>query len=419
MAVVAVDHATGCLTIDATKVFPIGLSQPPPRGGKTPADTDAWAEVAGAGVNFVRTAPIAWNLASINTQIAQERQVLDAAAAHHLHCWLQLGNVGNLPPTTTPPPEKEQMLVAIANGVKNHPALGVYKGVDEPAIAPVPPDGLIRAYQKLKATDPNHPVVITQAPIGTEASLEPYRPAFDITGADIYPVSYPPGVHSDLPNKDISVVGDVARKMITAAGGKPVWMTLQIEWSGVLPNQSHPNRVPRFPTALEERFMAYQAIVAGARGLFFFGGQFTQIMRPRDANLGWNWTFWQLALRPLVAELSSASVRPALVAPNAATQVAADAGDVQVLTRQSGNLLWVIAVRTSATITSTVTFSGLPHTSGGAGLSRGEVMFEYAQRPLSPPVDPSKQAFRLVTVANDSFADWFGPHDVHVYRFML
>ena len=46
-------------------------------------------------------------------------------------------------------------------------------------------------------------------------------------------------------------------------------------------------------------------------------------------------------------------------------------------------------------------------------------MFEYVQRPLSPPVDPTKQAFRLVSVANDAFQDWFGPHDARVYRFSL
>src|SRR5207253_9927139 len=86
--------------------------------------------------------------------------------------------------------------------------------------SPVPAAGLVRASQKLKALDPDHPVVINQAPLGTAASLTPYRPAFDITGADIYPVAYPPGEHSDLPNKDISVVGDVTRKMDTAAGGK-------------------------------------------------------------------------------------------------------------------------------------------------------------------------------------------------------
>ena len=46
-------------------------------------------------------------------------------------------------------------------------------------------------------------------------------------------------------------------------------------------------------------------------------------------------------------------------------------------------------------------------------------MFEYVQDPLPPPIQPDKQQFRSVKVANGSFKDWFGPHDAHVYRFNL
>ena len=56
------------------------------------------------------------------------------------------------------------------------------------------------------------------APVGTVAQLVPYRPAFDITGADIFPVSYPPGKHAGGRNRDIGVVGDIARKMVTKWG---------------------------------------------------------------------------------------------------------------------------------------------------------------------------------------------------------
>jgi len=291
MSTVAID-STGCIVIDGQKVFPIGLSEAPPLGGKTPDGRDAWAEVASAGANFVRSGFREWSLAQIDSQIATERGRMDAAAAHGMYCWPRLGNAGDLPTATGGQPSvPEQLLVRIANGLKTHPALGAYKGVDEPAWGGVAPAGLTRARTKLRTIDPDHPVVITQAPLGSVPSLVPYRPAFDITGADIYPVAYPPGQHSDLPNKDISVVGDVTKKMVDAAGGKPVWMTLQIAWSGITPNQQRPGLVPRFPALQEERFMAYQAIVDGARGLVFFGGQLTQVMRPGDANLGWNWTF--------------------------------------------------------------------------------------------------------------------------------
>ena len=82
---------------------------------------------------------------------------------------------------------------------------------------------------------------------------------------------------------------------------------MQIAWSGVLP----PDHVPIFPTLRQERFMAYQAIIAGARGLVFFGGDITKAMNPEDAASGWNWTFWHTVLKPVVQELSSDSVGPA------------------------------------------------------------------------------------------------------------
>ena len=149
---VSIDQSTGCLLIDGAKVFPIALSNPPPLGGKTPANTDAWNEVKSAGVNFIRTRLVQWDLAQIDAQIAQVKTVFDAAAAKGFHCWLQLGEIANLP--TTPNSTNEQLLTRIANGLESHAALGVYKGVDEPANpnrpSPVPAAGLVRAYQKLK-----------------------------------------------------------------------------------------------------------------------------------------------------------------------------------------------------------------------------------------------------------------------------
>ena len=164
--------------------------------------------------------------------------------------------------------------------------------------------------------------------------------------------------------------------------------------------------------------MAYQAIANGARGLVFFGGHFTHVMRPRDAQLGWTWTFWEQVLQPLVVELTSPSVLPALTAPVAQAQVTASASDIELTARQTGTTLHVIAVRRGGA-TSRVTISGLPAKQGGARLTAGQVMFEYTQDPLPPPNQPDRQQFRFVQVANGSFKDWFAPHDVHVYRFNL
>ena len=396
--------------------FPIGLSNGPPPGGKAPNGRNGLAEVAAAGVTFIRTGRADWSPGQINTQIAAERALLDAAHAHGLQGWLWLGDLPNLPAGATSPQAK--LLASVADGVQGHAALGAYKGIDEPrnpfrGANWVRPAGLVRAYDLLHRIDPSHPVVITQAPIATVAQLRPYRPAFDITGADVYPISYPPGTHTQTKNKDISVVGDVTKKMVQAAGPKPVWMTLQIAWSGVVTSQKNPRHVPRFPTLQQERFMAYQAIVNGARGLVFFGGHLTQVATPADAAAGWNWTFWERVLRPLVTELGSAELAPVLTAPNAKPVVKASVPGVEVVARETGSTLTVIAVRRGGTV-SRVTFTGLPKRVAG-----GRVLFEYVQEPPPPPIEPGHQVFRPIDVSGGSFTDWFAPHDVHVYRFQL
>jgi hypothetical protein len=164
--------------------------------------------------------------------------------------------------------------------------------------------------------------------------------------------------------------------------------------------------------------MAYHAIVSGARGLVFFGGHMTQVTRPADAKAGWNWSFWQQVLRPLVAELMSTAVQPALVADNAPTQVKATASDVEAVTRSAGGFLYVIAVRRGGA-TTTVGFSGLPRRRDGSPIAGGEVLLEYAQEPLPPPIRAGRQTFRTLSVKDGAFRDWLGPHDAHVYRFRV
>ena len=412
MAKVTIDPATGALVTGGRKRFPICLSNAPPT---------RLAEVAAAGVDMIRTGTAGWSSEFATGLIAQERAKLDAAAKNGLLCWLWLGDLTDLPPAAGSP--REQVLVKVVNALKGHPALGAWKGVDEPRNPFrgenwVRPAGLVRGYKRLKQLDPNHPLVITHAPGSPAAHLTPYRPACDIAGADIYPVSYPPGIHSGTSNRGLSAVGDLTRIVKTAAGPKPVWMTLQIAWSGTVRSKTRPAIVPRFPTLHEQRFMAYEAIVNGARGLVFFGGHLTQVGTPADAKAGWNWSYWNRSLRPVVVELNSADVRPALLAANAKATVKAGTKEVEVVTRQDGRTLYVIAVRRGGS-TSTVGFTGLPSKHDGQRLTRGEVLGEYVQEPPPPPIGAGKQVFRTVPVANAGFRDWFGPHDARVYRFRL
>lgn len=431
---VSVD-STGVLVIDGKKVFPINVSQPPPLGGKTVGGQDAFKTLVDGHVSFMRVGRENWDLATIDTDLNDAQKWLDAAAKAGMRVWLWLGEQAVLSGPSAA--ANEQVITKIVNRFKDHPGLGAYKGIDEPhnpvgrtkkvqgkkVPNPVDPVGMADAYKLVKKLDPGHPVVIIHEPVSQLADLKPYAAAGDVFGADIYPIGYPQGAHAYMPgtpvtqgNHDLSLVGDRTDRIAQSAPKKMVWMTLQIAWSGVCPTADKPNLVPRFPSLFDERFMAYHAIVHGARGLTFFGGHVTDVMRPRDAATGWNWTFWDLVLQPLLEELQSSAVAPILVAPNSNDNVTAAPKDIELLTRRDGGFLYVIAVRCGSA-TSQVTISGLPKKIGG-----GEVLFEYTQEPLpkkNAPPGPVKQSFRNVNVDGGAFKDWFGPHDVHVYRFSV
>ncbi|HEX3455961.1 MAG TPA: hypothetical protein VHS03_15160 [Gaiellaceae bacterium] len=393
------------MLLGGNTVFPITLSAGPPRGNLDPiSGQDGWKEVQQAGVNMLRYYPT-WTAANAPQQIqAFVQHDLPAAANVGLWLWMGLG------PKVANDLTQQALLDQIVNGLKNAPGLGAWKGADEPLWGCLDAGTLGQVHDHIKSLDPNHPVVIVQAPKArkgttppkgpngtlTAALLKPYGPAGDIQAVDIYPISFPPGAHSGRANTDLSVVGDVTNLIVQSAPGKEHWTTLQIAYSGILP----PN-IPIFPTIRDERFMAYQSIVAGARGLVFFGGDLTQVMRPADDAVGWNWAFWHTVLKPLVQELTSTAVGPALLAPDAPNQAKANQGDVQLVTRKAGNFLYVIAVRKSPTANGSVKFSGLPTT-----ISSGQVLFEY-----------DNQQFRTVDVKAGAFTDPFAPHDARVYRF--
>ena len=267
MTVTKLDRQSGCLLVGGKRVFPLGLSDPPPVNGKAPNGKPAWAEIASAGANFARNYTV-WTAADAAEQLLDVGQQLEAAHRNGMQLWVALAGLDNNL-------ARKSLLNKIVNELKAHPGLGVWKGADEPAHAHIPAAGLVAVRNHLKTLDPDHPIAIIQAPRApapkrgdpdrrlTIAAIKPYAAACDLHGIDIYPVSKPPGRHAGGPpvNTDISVVGDMTHIVARATARKAIWMTLQIAWSGVIPSDRHPDNVPRFPTLNQERFMAYQAIV--------------------------------------------------------------------------------------------------------------------------------------------------------------
>lgn len=383
-------NSDNVLVLNGQKVFPVGFTLGPPPGAKSPSGKDGLQELADAGGTFIRTGAYGANWSE--AVIARENQWEDAAARAGLHCWVYLRELGEL---SKHDKKKEALLREVISTFKDRLGLLAWKGADEPEWAGMKVTPLVRSRQIVRSLDTNHPIVIIQAPRGTVKSLQPYNTAGDIIGADVYPVGYPPGTDSLLTNKEISMVGDYTRTMMQVSQGKrPVWMVLQIAWSGVL----NEGKTLRFPTFPEERFMTYEAIIDGARGLVYFGGNLKEAMSPEDATLGWNWTFWDRVLRPVVEEVGVHSpLEPALVAPESKLPITvSNAPGLEYCVRQAGPDLYILACKREGA-TSDVEFENLPFSSG-----EGEVMYE------SP---------RKVEVAHGKFSDWFGPFEVHIYHF--
>jgi hypothetical protein len=169
--------------------------------------------------------------------------------------------------------------------------------------------GMSEGYALLKQLDANHPIWMNYAPRNNLDDLSRFAAAADVVGCDIYPVPEYVGGHSDLMDRSLSSVGAYTTIMQQSATSKPVWMVLQgFGWADLDKNASEDSRKkkPR-PTFEESRFMAYDAIVHGARGILYWGTAYIE----KDSPL------WSNLLK-LVREL--ADLQPVLSARDAAAQ---------------------------------------------------------------------------------------------------
>jgi hypothetical protein len=385
------------LEINGKRVFPIGFTMAPAPGMKAPNGNDGLKELHAAGGSFLRTGPngnVRWS----DKYIEQEQKWFDAAADAGMYCLPFLKELS----TIDPGEEKlEAMLKKVVERFKDHPAMGCWKGADEPEWGNEYIEPMLRTRRLVRELDPNHPMWIVQAPMGTIDSLRRYNDTMDITGQDIYPIAYPPGAHSRLPNREISLVGEHTRIMQEVVSEqKPIWMTLQIAWSGV----AKTGRTLRMPTLAQERFMAYEAIINGARGLVYFGGSLPATLSPRDKELGWNWTWFDVNLRPLLAEIDENSpLYPALIARASEIPIRcrregipfAPEKDIELLVREVDDEIFLLACN-RGTQTLQVNFLQIP--------------------PVKSEVEVLYEGQRKVRVEDHAINDYFGPYDVHVYR---
>lgn len=370
--------------VNGRPLFPLGVNPGPVSTLLWRDGTSGYAELARGGINFFRTSHngSTWTLEDEARFVAQ----MDQAEIYGLYGYVSLRDLTVPLPTY---PNREIELRRVISTYKNRPVL-FWKSADEPAWGGVSIPGLVTGYQIIKELDPDHPVLMNHAPRNTIEELRAYCVAADVTGADIYPVSVPMGKHSGLPNKEMSVVGDYTLRMREVVyDQKPIVMVLQITWSGVLP----PNNVLVRPTFYQQRYMTYQAIICGAKGLAWFGSNLA--LSEEDTPYAWNWTYWVDVLKPLLMEIAAGSeLNRVITAPSHDMLLGVTgAGDVEYLARELDGRVYLLASRRESP-TATVTFAGLPKT------GKAEALFEN----------------RTIDIVNGTLTDSFDPNAVHVYR---
>jgi hypothetical protein len=376
----------GTVVMDGRKTFPIVLAKGPPAEGL--------AEVAAAGVNFLKVGPARdWTDADLAQTIAENR----AAAAHGLHTWVNLSSFAQMRPGRW----REALLrhvVGMLEADASGRAIGMWKGADEPWKFRMRPASLRFAYCLATGRgerawcvgrapiDREHLWVTVQAPRAGVWSLHPYSAVTDVHGVNNYPIAI------GDPDPELAEVGSWTNVLRLATPRQAVWTTLQICWrwsydaaGGVA-----------LPTREQQRFMIYDAIINGARALAFYGGQNPKCWGRLDAAGGWNWTYWERVLEPLVREIGAGSpLAPALRNPGTTRELPTSDPTVQAISRRGRNgELWVLAARRGEGPTD-VTVGGLP-----AEASSAEVYTEG----------------RSLPVVAGSLADTFDRWSVRVYR---
>jgi hypothetical protein len=373
----------GVLFFDGVPTFPLILNKPPPLGSRTPWGTNGLDEVALAGVNLFGAGPIGapWT----DAMLEETRAWTHAADARGVHTWVGLRELARAQPGT---PEDET-LRKVVTALKDEPGFGMWKGADEPWHSGLSVEVLRHAAAWRRALDPNHLSVVIQAPRGTVVDLAPYVEITDVHGVDPYPVKF------KIFNPNLHHVGRWTALIGSVTPNRAVMTTIGACFSGSR-DQTGTGAV-RLPTRHEQRYMVYDAILNGARGLVFFGNHNPWCFGPGDGQHGWNWTHWSDVLAPIVREIGPRSaLYRALLVP-AGRRLRVSDPTTQVATRRVGRDLWVLAARRGAW-TRSVRISGLPR-----GAVRGSVYREN----------------RTVRVRRGVFTDRFTRWGVHVYRFRL
>jgi hypothetical protein len=279
---------TGGLLVNGVPTFPIGLSP-------GPSHAPGMRQVAGDGVDMFRyNPPVPWAdpsaLAAVHTFDAQVASVGGFSIVNLCGTCGQprLGVV------------KPELLSTIIQGLRNDPGFGIYKGPDEPYWNGIRASAIRPVYTAGKTQDPDHVWALVQSFAGgSAAAFAPYASATDVQAVDVYPIQAGG-------NAPLDSVGLWTARTAAATPNHAVWTTLQLCTAAA---------GGRIPTRAQLRFMAWDAVINGARGINLFGGNMPSCWRGTDSEFGWAWTAFD-RLAPTLRQMRG--MNDVLVSPSAA-----------------------------------------------------------------------------------------------------
>ena len=351
--------------VNGKRVFPVGIYS-------SPGSEKGMRDLATAGFTLIQSGAL---------PPAAMKALLDKAQQYNLKVWVTVGASLDFSKDAE---AKRKELTALVAAVGTHPALLCWESIDEPAWGSQNADGLYEGYRFLRALDQNHPIWTNHAPRNLISTLAYFNRATDMAGCDIYPIPEPQS-QSNLPNRTIHVVGDESDKSVASVNGeKPITMVLQgFGWAELNGHRGARNGAI-LPTLDESRFMAYDAILHGARGINYWGTAYTE--KPSE---------FYSELKSVVSEL--VQMQPVLTADvvtgTAAGSVKSPESAVQMMRRNVNGKTYVIAINTLKKPTRGA--FKVP----GLAARQLQVLFEG----------------RKVSVAAGEFGDDFAPYATHIY----
>ena len=291
----------GLLSIDGRPAFPIGIYE-------LPEDDAALQAMADAGINLVHCG---------------NRADLDRVEAVGMKAWAPMSVQQGATPQLR---ERIEEIV-------DHPALAVWEGPDEIVWTFTAYSFLAKSagftredwnnqtdkavtYSEKKAAeiipkmregialirelDPHdRPFWMNEAADSDLKFVRQYIDSCDVIGCDYYAVR--------STGTDLQSVGRLVDRWDAIGRGRPVWMVLQgFSW-----HTAHAERTRLYPTFAQSRFMAYDAIVTGARGILYWGSN--MIDEPEFRTSLYALTSELSALQPFLVADDHSEVRATVI----------------------------------------------------------------------------------------------------------